>query len=187
MFESPLDVVLAIDQFSLDLFAGLLKKLQNIRPCPGQLDHVGIPTGVDDAKVVANERQRQTAKPIAHPVPHGLVQHRLRNRPPRFIQLRLAVKPITVGPAIAEQNVQLVIAKSASREMGLDQMIDPIDNARTVRTTVHKVADKDQLTTGAVPTMIVVTEVAEQRSQRVNLAVHVANDVDRSVRQWLNQ
>ena len=70
---------------------------------------------------------------------------------------------------------------------GFDKRLDHSDYARAVRTAIAKVADEHKATPVGVPPVPVVAKFAEQLQQGVKLPVHIANYIDGSVDELLNQ
>jgi hypothetical protein len=80
-----------------------------------------------------------------------------------------------------------VVAHYALRPPGLDKVLDEFDDSGTVRATIGQVADKDQTTFVPVPSFVVVAQMSHQLTQCVDITVKVADDVQWTVKQWLDQ
>ena len=92
---------------------------------------------------------------------------------------------LTEEPAIScllgvHQYVEFVIPEHREGEPGRRELGVQLHHRHAVGTAIHEIADEDERPLGAAP-CDVHTEAIEQRAERVDLAVHVADQVERTV------
>ena len=79
-----------------------------------------------------------------------------------------------------------MIAEHGMGKTGLAKPCDHIDDAHAVRTAIDEIADEHQRSRRGARVGID-AEPAEESEQRLELSVHVTDDVERALREPLNQ
>ena len=95
-------------------------------------------------------------------------------------------------PAVAwfsfiAQDIELVIAEHTLRDAAHDELTHKENDARTVRTAITQVADKDQAPAAAMFAVLVIAQLIEQIAQRQPFAVHVTNNIQWAIEQRLQR
>ena len=83
----------------------------------------------------------------------------------------------------AKENIEFMIAHQAIGMPPVDQMHDFVYDGWAVRSTIDEVAEENQVSPFTMGTMLVVTQVLEQRFHYLEFPVHIADDVNRAVGQ----
>ena len=86
-----------------------------------------------------------------------------------------------------EQNVEVVVAKDALRPACINQGANQIDDCRAVWPSVGQVAQESESSALAMTTVLVLTQVLQQRAQSADLTVDITHDVERTVEEGLNE
>ncbi len=86
-----------------------------------------------------------------------------------------------------QQEVEFVIAEDALRPARSHELLHQGDHGRAVGPPVHQIADKHQSPLLRVSTVFVVAEMPQQRHQRVDFAVYIADDINRTIEHRLNE
>lgn len=140
-----------------------------------------MPCRVHDPQVRSHQRKRQTFEEGEHlrpcrrvgPVP-GVVTPVVRSV--------LVPEPVVAGLALTAQQVEFVVAEDARCPPAVDQALYQSHDTRAVRTAVDKVAQEHEMPAIGVAALFVVAGHSQQGQKCVQLAVHIANDVQRAVR-----
>jgi hypothetical protein len=75
-----------------------------------------------------------------------------------------------------------VVAKDTLRQATINQTGNEIDDCRAIRSTVGQIAHEDQSSALGVLSIIGVAQMLQQRAQRADLTVDIANDVEGAVK-----
>ena len=147
---------------------------------------IGVPGGMNDAQVGALQHQRLR-------VEKGDERRLLRGgiALPRRIDAGIACRAALEKPAAAvfriiKQQVDFMVAEYGLRPALRVQALVPDQHGQHVRPAIDQVAEEDEMPPLRVRAVVVITEMGEQRLQRVVLAVNVADDVELAVRQGLD-
>jgi hypothetical protein len=79
-----------------------------------------------------------------------------------------------------------VIPENALSSTAVDELHDFFNNGRTIRTAIYQVAKKYEVTALSMDTISVVAEPLEELLEHVELAMNVADDVQRDIREILD-
>ena len=142
-----------------------------------------MPGRVHNAEILALQGQRQAREEIRK----GLALRRGR----LLAGEKLALGPVVVGgeePAIGRfgctaQEVEFVIAQNALGTARRHQVDDIANHAGAVRAPIAQVTDEDHAALVRVPTVRPVAEPVEEGMQGLELAVHIADDIERAGQQ----
>jgi hypothetical protein len=162
-------------------------KFHNIAGMPGKLDRFPVPAGVDDSQAGALQGERKAGEEIRD-LPAGLVvvQHPLRNDG-SFEEKFPAVEPVVVIFLVAEQEIQVVIAKDALRQAVLDEPLNEGDHGGAVWPTVGEIAHEDEPPPFGVNAVFSIAEAGEQIVEGLDLAMGVSDDIDRAFKQGTDE
>jgi hypothetical protein len=142
-----------------------------------------VPAGVHDAKVVAHQRQRQSAEE-GSPRTATLCRRRFRVQELAVREFVVAVeKPAVAVLGLVQQHVELVIAEHALRLAALHPAHHEVEHRRAIRAAVAQVADEHRATALGMPAVGGIAEVPEEGSERLGFAVDVADQIHRPVEQ----
>jgi hypothetical protein len=131
-------------------------------------------------QIVTLQGNRKRAKEIENLLSDWFVSKHLRHDNATFLVF-FAKEPTIVVLAVAEQDVQIVIAQHTLGTTDFDKTLNEIDDGRAVGATVGQIADKDKSSAIGMLPAVAVAKVSEQRAERGDLAVEIANDVERAV------
>jgi hypothetical protein len=131
---------------------------------------------MDDSQVVTLQGEWQCAKEGEDLLPDCFVGKNLRNDDTTFLVF-FAKEPTAVVLAMAEQDVQIVVAKDALRPACCDETLDKIDDCWTIWATVGQIADEDESAAIGMLPVVAVAKMSEQRAQRLDFAMNITNDV----------
>ena len=147
----------------------------------------GQPCGVHDAQVWPLQCHGQRAQKRHD---GGALTGRRAGKGCVFVvvgrQAGIEVPPGAIFGVVAQQ-VDLVVADHGHGAAAGHQVRHPREHRRAVGAPVAKVAHKDQRAAIRVPPLGVVAQVGQQRVQRVDFAMDVADDVERSRGQVLDE
>jgi hypothetical protein len=80
-----------------------------------------------------------------------------------------------------------VIAQQTLRATGLDQQAHELDHSGAVRAAIAKIAHEHQTPALRVMSGRVVSKARQQFAERLDFAMHIADDVDGAVEEFLYQ
>jgi hypothetical protein len=92
-------------------------------------------------------------------------------------------KPAVAVLGLAEQHVEFVVAEHALRPARLHPVHHPVEHRRAVGAAIAQVAHEHGATTRRVAALRRVAQVPEQGQQGIDLAVNVADHVERTIEQ----
>ena len=99
----------------------------------------------------------------------------------------LAEEPVVVVFFVAEQEIQVVVAQDALRQAVLDEPLDEGDHGGAIWATVGEVAHEDEPPPLGMGAVFPVAKTSQEAVEGVNLAVGIADDIDRAVEQLANE
>jgi hypothetical protein len=79
-----------------------------------------------------------------------------------------------------------VVSENALSSTAVDELHDFFNNGRTIRTAIHQVAKKYEVTALRMRTIGVVAEPLQELLEHLGLTMYVADDVQRDIREILD-
>ena len=151
-----------------------------------QLDHGRVPAGMDHAQADALQGQGQGFEEGQSFLAKCLGRRHL------WAAFRACGPRMTEEPGVIvllppQEDVQVMVAEHALRPAMPHQVHYPAQHAHAVRAPIRQVAQEYQPPPLGMTAVGRVTQVPQQRLQRVDLAVNVAHDVNRPLEQGPNQ
>jgi len=140
-----------------------------------------------DAQVGTLQRQRQG------------IEEGLQVRALRGVRERLegGVLAVLLEASIEEPGVSVLVLSRDKREFVIaddplrvavrDEFLHPTHRAETSGSPITQVADEDEVSAVRVASLRVVAQTTTQVVERVELAVHVTDDVEWAVEQWADE
>jgi len=116
---------------------------------------------MNDSQIVTLQGDWQRAEEIENLLSNRFVGKHLRNDDTIFFVF-FAKEPAIVVLAVAEQDVEIVIAKDALRTTGFDQTLNEIDNRWAIWATVGQIADEDESSAIGMLSIAAVAKMFEQ-------------------------
>ena len=150
-------------------------------------DGVAVPGGVDDTQVVALQDEWLALEKGGE---GGFARGGVAL--PRRIGGGIALGAFVEIPAgavfgVVQQQVDFVVAEDALHVAAGMCVLVPVEHGGRIRAAVHEVTEEDEVTVLRMRAVFVVAEVAQQRLQRIVLAVNVADDVKRARGEGLDE
>jgi len=96
-------------------------------------------------------------------------------------------KPTRAVLGILTQKIDFVVAQNRSCAARLHQLLHQRQDRRAVGPTIAKIAHKHQRTALWMVPSQVVAQMAQQREQRIELAMDITHDIQRSFGKRLNE
>ena len=141
---------------------------------------------MNNSQIVTLQRNRKRAKEIENLLSDWFVSKHLRNDDAVFLVF-FAKEPTIVVLAVAEQDVQIVIAQHTLGTTDFDKTLNEIDDGRAVGATVSEVADEDEYSAIGMLSVVAVAKLCKQRKEWIDLTVNVAHNVERAVKERLDE
>src|SRR5688500_16135295 len=132
-----------------------------------------VPAGVYNAKVFSLERERKRGEEGA-----DLLSLVFRN---------VVVEPVVAVLSLVAKDVELVVAEHALSTAAFHQAAHAPDHRQAVAAAIHQITYEHEPAPLAVPALAVVAKMRDQRVENLELAVDIADHVDRARRQPANQ
>jgi hypothetical protein len=128
------------------------------------VDHGIVPARMDDSKIITLQGNWKRAEEFENLLSDWFVSQHLWNDDAVFLVF-FAKEPTVVVLAMAEQDVQIMVAQNALRPASFDEALDEIDDRWTIWATVSEVADEDEYSAIGMLSVVAVAKLCKQRKE----------------------
>ena len=137
------------------------------------------------ARPLQGDRQR-SEKALDH-FTNRIVRQNLRHKR-AVLRAKLVAKiPRIVVLPMAQQNIQIVIAKHALCPPRFHQHLNQPNDRRTIRPAIRQIANKHKPPALRVRAMRIVPEMPHEERKSLDFAMHIADDIDRAGEERLDE
>ena len=100
--------------------------------------------------------------------------------PKHLAMIRIREPTVSLLGCTSEE-IQLVIADQALRQVAFYPLLNKLDDPGTIRPSVAQIPNEDQTSTLWVPALRVIPKVLEQSLQRIKLSMNVPDNIEGSI------
>jgi hypothetical protein len=142
---------------------------------------------MDHANARPLQRNGQSSEKIHNHFPNGIVRQNLRHELAVLRVKLLTEIPGIIELSMAQQNIEIMIAKHALSPPHVDEPLNQSNDRRTIRPAIRQIADKHKPPPFSMRSIFVVTEMPHEERKHLDFAMHIADDIDRAVEECLNE